>query len=348
LTLRNVMVSSELDKDRKFSKARELRNSTPLRKYKGANYPEVIYVVDRLYDEMNEIYGLRLNRKSSIDKLRHHIGFFVLNLYKAYCNDPTRVIAYSRDRSTYSGKKSRYKHKFGLSFRYSVDRGKDGKPVIRFFEKQGYIETFSFQYDKKNPQNRYQSRMRATPKLIELIERHKVSADQIKRDTRDDKTIVMKGGKPKPTYEYVTKDGKKRKKKKQRPRKECKTPDNRRVREMRKNLEIINEVMEKAEITLDISEEELRQLNARLLDDPDPYKQVVDFTNKRLHRVFLDRRLDRGGRFYGPWYQNIPKEYRQHITIDGHQHWNWIIPHCILTCCTTMPVLIHRRATCIN
>jgi hypothetical protein len=55
------------------------------------------------------------------------------------------------------------------------------------------------------------------------------------------------------------------------------------------------------------------------LDDPDPYKQVVDFSRKRLHRVFLDRRhkLDRGGRFYGAWYQNIPKEYRQHIMIDG-------------------------------
>jgi hypothetical protein len=86
---------------------------------------------------------------------------------------------------------------------------------------------------------------------------------------------------------------------------------------MRKNLEIINDVMEKADITLDISDDELRELNARMLDDPDPYKQVVDFTRKRLHRIFLDRRFDRGGRFYGPWYQNIPKEYRPRIMIDG-------------------------------
>jgi hypothetical protein len=85
---------------------------------------------------------------------------------------------------------------------------------------------------------------------------------------------------------------------------------------MRKNLEIINQVMDKAKITLDVSEEDLRKLNARMRNDLDPNKQLIDFSRKRLHRVFLDRRLDRGGRFYGPWYQNIPKEYRQHIMIN--------------------------------
>jgi hypothetical protein len=157
------------DTDRRYKKARELRNSTPLRKYKSSNSPEVISVVDHLYDEMVGVYGLSLIRSSSIKNLKHHIEFFVLNLYKVSCNDPTKVIAYPRNRNAYSGKKSRYKHKFGLSFRYSIDRGKDGKPVIRFLEGQGYIETFNHQFDEKNPNNRYQSRMRGTPKLINLM-----------------------------------------------------------------------------------------------------------------------------------------------------------------------------------
>jgi len=152
----------DLDLDRKYNKAKELRNSTLLRKYKSVNSPEVISVIDHLFDEMVNIYNLSLTRSSSIKKLKNHIEFFVLNLYKVYCNDPTKVIAYSRDRNAYSGKKSRYKHKFGLSFRYSVDEGKDGKPVISFLEGQGYIETFGFQRDKVNPNNSYQSRMRAT------------------------------------------------------------------------------------------------------------------------------------------------------------------------------------------
>jgi hypothetical protein len=306
----------DLDKDRKYNKARELRNSTPLRKYKSLNSPEVISVVDHLYDEMVGVYGLSLIRSSSIKNLRHHIEFFVLNLYKVYCNDPTKVIAYSRDRNAYSGKK--YKHKFGLSFRYSVDEGKNGKPVISFLERQDYIENFGFQHDRNNPNNSYQSRMRATSKLINLIvDQYEVSEDMIEHDVSADETVVVKGVKPKPKYVSVIEDGKKKRKKLKRKRRVCKTPNNPIVREMRKNLEIINEVMEKADITLDISEEGLKRLNARMLNDPDPYKQVVDFSRKRLHRVFLDRRFDRGGRFFGPWYQNIPKEYRQHIMIDG-------------------------------
>ena len=307
----------EFDNDKGFEKAKELRNSTRLRKYKSSKYPEVLNVINYLYDEMVDVYDLTLDRESNVKKLKHHIEFFVQNLYKAYCNDPTRVIAYSRDRNTYTGKKSKYKMKFGLSFRYSVDKGKDGKPVIGFLEKQGYIETFSFQYDRNNPNNSYRSRMRATPKLIDLIvKQHQVTEDMVEPDTSDEETIIVKGVKPKPKIIYVTENGKRKRKKIQGRRKICKTPDTPIVREMRKNLEIINQVMDKAKITLDVSEEDLRKLNARMRNDLDPNKQLIDFSRKRLHRVFLDRRLDRGGRFYGPWYQNIPKEYRQHIMIN--------------------------------
>jgi hypothetical protein len=75
--------------------------------------------------------------------------------------------------------------------------------------------------------------------------------------------------------------------------------------------------MDEADITLDISKEEQAELNEKLIDDWNPYKQAVDFSKKRLHRVFLDRSLDRGGRFYGAWYQNIYKEYRDLILING-------------------------------
>jgi hypothetical protein len=33
--------------------------------------------------------------------------------------------------------------------------------------------------------------------------------------------------------------------------------------------------------------------------------------------VYVDRSIYLGGRFYGPWYQGIPKEYREHILING-------------------------------
>ena len=101
-------------------------------------HPEVLSVVDYLYDEMVMALGLKLIRISSIKKLKYHIEFFLLNLFKTYCNDPTKVIAYSRARDDFSDKKSIYKRKFGLSFRYSVEKGKG---VINFLERQGYIKT---------------------------------------------------------------------------------------------------------------------------------------------------------------------------------------------------------------
>jgi hypothetical protein len=65
-------------------------------------------------------------RTSSLAKLKYHMEFFVINLYKVYCNDPLRVIAYSRDKNEYSDKRSSDVKKFGLSFRYSVERCRVG------------------------------------------------------------------------------------------------------------------------------------------------------------------------------------------------------------------------------
>ena len=248
------MVSVLSDEEKRYNKAMELKNSTVLNLYKISNYKEFVPVVDCLYDEMVKTFGVALARPSSIKKFRYHIEFFVLNLYKVHRKDPTKVISYSRAIHEYSGKKSRLKNKFGLTFTYSVAGGKNGKGGINFLEKLGYIETFGFQFDRTGQRNSYQSRMKATQKLIDLIENeYEISDDEITRDFSNDETIVMKGLKPKPTYIYVVEKGKRKKEKKQRPRKICKTPDNPKVRTMRENLELINKVMEEADITLDVT-----------------------------------------------------------------------------------------------
>ena len=44
---------------------------------------------------------------------------------------------------------------------------------------------------------------------------------------------------------------------------------------------------------------------------------TVDFNQRSLYRVFNDTQFETGGRFYGGWWQNIPKKYRANIIIDG-------------------------------
>jgi hypothetical protein len=308
-----------IEEDKKHEKALELGNSCSLTKYKASKYPEVDSAIDHLFEEMIETYEIRLIRKSSEEKLRHHIQFFVLNLYKVYHRDPAKVIAYARDSKWYSDKKRRNrKRKFKLSFRYSVQNPPIGKPVISFLDSQGYIETFGFQNDRTGKGQSYTSRMRATEKLIDLIEtQYEISEQMVEEDYSGDELVLVKGLKPKPTYRYVMVDGKRRKQKVQRKRKVCKTPNKPIVRQMRSNLESINVLMDKADIRVVITDQELEAINdKRAKDYLDPITRPADFTRKRLHRSFLDRRLDRGGRFYGPWYQNSPKEFRQYITID--------------------------------
>jgi hypothetical protein len=310
-----------MEADKNYVKALELGNSCLLTKYKGSKYPEVLSrAIDHLFEEMVETEEIRLTRASSKNKLRHHIQFFVLNLYKVYHRDPTKVIAYSRDSKWYSDKKGiNCRRKFNLSFRYSVQNPPIGKPVITFLEKQGYIKTFGFKNVRSGSGRSYQSRMRAEQKLIDLIEDHyEIDEQMVEEDYSGEETIIVKGLKPKPTYKYVWKDGKRKNKKFQKKRKICKTPNKPIVRQMRANLEIINALMEQSDIRVIITDEELAAINRkRIKDDLDPINRPVDFSRKRLHRAFLDRRLDRGGRFYGPWYQGIQKEFRQYITING-------------------------------
>ena len=54
-------------------------------------------------------------------------------------------------------------------------------------------------------------------------------------------------------------------------------------------------------------------MNQRLSQDPS--KGPISFKNKRLHRVFNNGSWTQGGRFYGGWWQNIPREYRHLIRL---------------------------------
>jgi len=45
----------------------------------------------------------------------------------------------------------------------------------------------------------------------------------------------------------------------------------------------------------------------------------IGATSNQLHRVFNRGSFTKGGRFYGPWWQNIPSELRSNIMINGTQ-----------------------------
>ena len=293
-------------------------NSSKLRRLNPDKYPGVKGCCDFLLDAMLKIKGFFSGRPSDLAKLRHHVTFFVVNLYHVYQQDPSRWVSFSRNKNQY-GKGSEYKDKFKLGHDYSVNK------VIKYLLDHLYIEHSPFIHIEGDTKHSRQSRMRPTPKLIDLIKAHSEPEEEGDEDEfgepewddyRGEETIVVKGVKPPPKKTtWMDPDGKKRTKTIRPDRKILKTPDTPYVREKRKNLQVINAVMDRTDITLDISKDELKRLNTLLSGEKG--SRVIDFTRKRLHRVFVDGSFDRGGRFYGPFYQGLPKEYRAHILING-------------------------------
>lgn len=89
---------------------------------------------------------------------------------------------------------------------------------------------------------------------------------------------------------------------------------------MRNNLSRINQAISSRWIDLELSDEGFLGLQSRMrardysFDEND---KQLDLTRTQLYRVFNDIEFRTGGRFYGGWWQNIPKEYRSLIIING-------------------------------
>ena len=84
---------------------------------------------------------------------------------------------------------------------------------------------------------------------------------------------------------------------------------------MRMNVRIINECLTRHWPDLQITDTDYVALQERLQISKD--KSPVNFANRILRRVFTMGSFEKGGRFYGGWWQNIPSELRRYITIDS-------------------------------
>jgi len=84
--------------------------------------------------------------------------------------------------------------------------------------------------------------------------------------------------------------------------------------EYRQNLKTINQCFLKHWADIEIKDSELDELEARISADHE--KSPIDLSARTLVRMFSNGSFKEGGRFYRGWWQNVPSEYRKHITID--------------------------------
>ena len=86
------------------------------------------------------------------------------------------------------------------------------------------------------------------------------------------------------------------------------------------NLKNINTSLSQHVITVNLSESDIDDIRAKDIRSSSSEKRNFTdtyFSGKKLYRSFNEGQYDRGGRYYGGFWQTIPKEYRRYILIDG-------------------------------
>ena len=83
----------------------------------------------------------------------------------------------------------------------------------------------------------------------------------------------------------------------------------------RSNLQTINKCFIRHWADLKIKDAEVSKLTERLQLNED--KEPIDLSSRTLVRIFSNGSFKEGGRFYRGWWQNVPSEYRKHMTLDG-------------------------------
>ena len=247
--------------------------SRPIDVHRISEYPEVQRVISFL---LNALKDSSLLGKSPGKKILKHLKAVVLDLYIGYLSDPYLYIGYPRAKSQYSRESRLGKLFFGY------------RPMMRVvdgLETLGYLESHKGFQDLSTGRSR-QSRMRATSRLIDLINNYAVVPSMVSREEENILLLRDKDGNdiPYPETDVSTK--------------------------MRDKLTPYNAFLEQHEIALSLPVEEVRELLISRQSPP------IDYTRKRLFRIFSGD-FKSGGRFYKGWWQEMPSELRPYITIDG-------------------------------
>ena len=151
----------------------------------------------------------------------------------------------------------------------------------------GYARNFIGFYDRVKGVG-FQTRLQATEKFLSLGERKHVTRKMIKR--AEGPLINLRDEKKNPIDFAETLE----------------------IQKMRESLSSYNRFLKNFSIAIDRNDEEITQILIR------KEKTHVNFDCVSMHRVF-NGDFDHGGRFYGAWWQGIPRELRPFITIDGEK-----------------------------
>jgi hypothetical protein len=236
--------------------------------------------VDWLFNELLRSGSLKSGNAS---KRKNHIKIVLLNLFINFITDIRLFTSYDRNSNCYSKIQKRYNPN-SIS-RLLID-------IIDAMSESGYIFDFKGYHDRSKPKNSRISRMIANRKLIiELFLPFNFKSFKIDKSPKTECIIVRKKiGGEKIEIPYVD------------------TPE---IIEMRRNICAYNNLLKRTFIDmLFYPKEGIKTSSKEIIK--------INFNDKFVRRIFNDEKFSKGGRFFGGWWQKIPKYWRKRITLIGY------------------------------
>ena len=273
---------TEKEEAERKKKREELNDSRGIYARRSGNHKEVKAALDFFYEKIKAEYNVK--GTENVPKYRHQIRVFILDLFVASQLNPEMYITYSRNKNDYLPT-AKY-HRMRLSHRIATN-------IVDYLEDHGYIKVEPGFYDRTTGIGRL-PRIRAKEKFRSLLaDEYQVKIGMIIWDWDDSQPTVIQRDENKEDIDYDD------------------TEDTFRMKE---NLKIINQVLERKPILLFISDEEYWVMFNKMKRDAN--KGVTDLSRKFVRRIFNKGKWDQGGRFYGGFWQNIPRECRRFIRIN--------------------------------
>ena len=236
-------------------------------------------IISKASDELAiKLKSTRAAAKTNKSNLRRCINVVLANLLSNYDTHEEKYTGYCRNHQDYPA--TRYNPaKIKL---LGVVAVVDGLDELEFIDtKKGWRKS-SFGWKKSGDEYGRISRMRAKPHFVEMLsDTYNVSADCVERYNSPEIIILKNSNKKIVDYK-----------------------DTLFTNVSRKFLTRYNGTLEDANITLDVSPQE-RELND------------IYLSREFYSRVFSNSSFEQNGRFYGPWWQSLSKDFREDILIDG-------------------------------
>ena len=250
-------------------------------------------LAEHLAPEIKVALGLK---RFATNQYVYHLERIILNLYLAQSSNPDKCLGISRQKNYYDGDQVFYQNQ-SLSFTYMVN-------TLDALESLGYIQMVQKGWIDLFSGCSQTTRYKPGQSLIDLFDEYDLNHQSV---VKEGLPLRLRGKKPRKTRTNKNPKGK--------------LISYRRTKQtklMTKNLAVINNALSEADINLYVSNTEMINLNAAMRNkhEEDPSKlPETQFSRKWLYRVFNET-FEKGGRFYGGFWQEIPSDYRSRLTID--------------------------------